>query len=580
MRERIRELLAARKRRGLIVLLAIVGLVAAIGTASAVHDEAFELDGNIDDANPAGGPEVDWDNDIVGVGANGFSTAQTSLPAGFSAATAGPDFSTITRRGVEVAQSGDDTTFTTNSKDIVDISAEWRCVHANNVTDKGDLVNTYGVSYVTAAGEQILYFGAEKNDASGTNNLGVWFLQDPEVDCSDTQGGNGTAFSGNHVIGDILVVSEFTGGGSTATITAYEWRPGDPAAVNNLVQLGTSGVCGQAGTDDRLCAITNVSNQVNPPWKTWDKDTGSLDVIDTQQFYEGAINLTALGRSPCISKLLTDTRSSVSTTATLYDFALQDFNVCNAEMTTQVKTSPPPGTNVSPAVPINPGTPVHDTATVVGSDATKTPSGTVTFFLCSFATGTTDVCDDSDAAHEGTSIGTGTLSGSGTTATANSPDVNTAASPKAPGRYCFRAEWPGDDNYTSALIEFSGSTECFTVKDTSSITTAQKWLPNDTATVTTTGGTPVSGTVEFKLYTKSGTCVDDPNDSTDVRTFSDGSAPFETDNTTVYTTSTIISWSATFTPTDPNAVQGSTTTRCERSDLTINNSASAFPPGP
>jgi hypothetical protein len=323
-----------RRRRFLavpILLTMVVGLM-FIGTAAAVHDEAFELDGNIAKASPAGGPEVDWDDDIVGVAANGFSTAKTSLPAGFGAATAGPDFTTTIRRGVEVAVTGDDTTFTTNSKDILDISAEWRCVHANNVTDKGDLVNTYAVAYVNAANELILYFGAEKNDASGTNNLGVWFLQDPDVDCTDTQGGSGTAFQGDHVNGDILVVSEFTGGGSTATITAYRW---DDTAVNNLVQLGTSGICGAPGTDDRLCAITNVSNQVNPPWKTWDKDTGSLDVIDTQQFYEGAINVSAFGLNPCLSTMLTDTRSSVSTTATLYDFARREFNVCNSKTGTK-----------------------------------------------------------------------------------------------------------------------------------------------------------------------------------------------------------------------------------------------------
>jgi SdrD B-like domain len=335
-----------RRRRlltGSILLTLLVGLM-FIGTAAAVHDEAFELDGNIAKANPVGGPEVDWDNDIVGVGANGFSVPQTSLPAGFSAATAGPDFTTTIRRGVEVPETGDDTTFTTNSKDILDIHAQWRCVHANNVTDKGDLVNTYAVAYVNSANQLILYFGAEKNDASGTNDLGVWFLQDPTVDCSDTQGGNGTAFTGSHVVGDILVVSEFSNGGLTATITAYAWDPTNPQAVNNLVQLSggpgqpAAGRCDQIdslGLDDRLCAITNVSNQVNPPWKTWDKDTGSLDFIDTQQFYEGAINVSAFGLNPCISTVLTDTRSSTSTTATLYDYARRSFNVCNSKRGTK-----------------------------------------------------------------------------------------------------------------------------------------------------------------------------------------------------------------------------------------------------
>ena len=161
-----------RRHLRTVAVLAIVGAVAAIaGTALAVHDEAFELDGNIDDANPAGGPEVDWDNDIVGVGANGFSAPQTSLPAGFSAATAGPDFMTTTRRGVEVAVTGDDSTFTTNSKDILDISAEWRCVHANNVTDKGDLVNTYAVAYTNASNELILYSARRRTTRAAPTTL-------------------------------------------------------------------------------------------------------------------------------------------------------------------------------------------------------------------------------------------------------------------------------------------------------------------------------------------------------------------------------------------------------------------------
>jgi hypothetical protein len=343
MKHRILELMPARRRRlRAIIVIAIVGFATAIaGTAFAVHDEAFELDGNIDKADSAGTGNVDWNDNIVGVNAQGFATAQPalSLPAGFSAATAGPDFTTTTKRGQEVAETSDTSTFTTNSKDILDINAQWRCVKANNVTDKGDLVNTYAVAYVNAANQLILYFGAEKNDASGTNDLGVWFLQDPTVNCTDTQGGNGTAFSGNHLVGDILVVSEFTNGGVNATIAAYVWDPGNANAVNNLVPLGSSGRCDQIDTnpnlDDRLCAITNVNNQMNPPWKTWDKDTGRLDLIDTQQFYEGAINVSAFGLNPCISTLLTDTRSSVSTTATLYDYARRDFSVCASKSGTK-----------------------------------------------------------------------------------------------------------------------------------------------------------------------------------------------------------------------------------------------------
>ena len=98
--------------------------------------------------------------------------------------------------------------------------------------------------------------------------------------------------------------------------------------------------------------------------------------------------------------------------------------------------------------------------------------------------------------------------------------------------------------------------------DISSIITNQRWLPNDSATVTTAGGTAVSGTVTFSLYENrdcSGTAV---------ATFTDSSAPYETSNTTVYTSNQTISWSASFAP--DNGVAPSVSS-CEVSTVTINN---------
>ena len=57
-----------------------------------------------------------------------------------------------------------------------------------------------------------------------------------------------------------------------------------------------------------------------------------------------------------------------------------------------------------------------------------------------------------------------------------------------------------------------------------------------------------------------------------VDTFTDTSAPFATNQSThTYLTTQTISWSATFTPTDTATYQGSTTTRCETSVVTITN---------
>jgi hypothetical protein len=179
------------------------------------------------------------------------------------------------------------------------------------------------------------------------------------------------------------------------------------------------------------------------------------------------------------------------------------------------------GTKVSTAGPVFPSQAVHDTATVTGNQAADTPSGTVTFFLCGPIPA--GACSSG-----GTNIGTGTLGGSGATAKADSPDVNTSASALTPGRYCFRAEWPGDTNYPSPLVEFGGAggtNECFTVQTiaTSTVTTpsvgsgqstAFNSVVTDTALVTAAasgGGTP-TGNVAFFVCTPSqvtangGTC--------------------------------------------------------------------------
>ncbi len=142
-------------------------------------------------------------------------------------------------------------------------------------------------------------------------------------------------------------------------------------------------------------------------------------------------------------------------------------------------------TQVSNAGPVFPSQAVHDTATVTGNQAADTPTGTVTFFLCS------QVPAGSSCNTGGTNIGTGTLSGSGATASATSPDVNTSGNSLTPGRYCFRAEWPGDTNYPTPLTEFggaNGTSECFTVQQIATTTTT-------TPSVGSGGTTPFGSSV-------------------------------------------------------------------------------------
>jgi hypothetical protein len=177
--------------------------------------------------------------------------------------------------------------------------------------------------------------------------------------------------------------------------------------------------------------------------------------------------------------------STVTTSAKTATINLKPTGVVTCVYVNQQNTATL-ATQVSDAGPVFPSAAVHDTATVTGNQAGDTPSGTVTFFLCD------QVPAGSSCSSGGTNIGTGTLSGTGATASANSPDVNTSASPLKPGRYCFRAEWPGDTNYPPALTEFggaSGTNECFTVRTIPTTTTT---TPSPGSSGTATFGSQVT----------------------------------------------------------------------------------------
>jgi hypothetical protein len=102
------------------------------------------------------------------------------------------------------------------------------------------------------------------------------------------------------------------------------------------------------------------------------------------------------------------------------------------------------------------------------------------------------------------------------------------------------------------------------------VSTAQKWLPQDTATVT--GAT--TGTVTFTLYDGSGSCTTGTGVTT--RTFTDSTVPYETDNTTYETAGKTISWKATFQAKDSNGnpVGSPVSGPCETTTVTVDNDTS------
>jgi hypothetical protein len=359
---------------GLIGVFALLAIGAS--GAFAVHDEGFQLEGNatasdlhhgtvcVDtDSNihtpcvvvPAGdlsgafaGP-YDWDSlfDIQAGAAPGnalgtVSGAKAVLPGGFTGADFQKDFGNTGTTFL----TGDDTTFATGSKDTLDINPNpggWQCNHDNNVNSKVDIINGFAAT-AEVGGDQLFYFGLEKDVDNGDNNVGMWLFQDPTVGCSSA---SGTAnFSGHHTVGDLLVVSAFTNGGGVSNITVYQWNPGNGTADDPLQKLASGVDCLVTAGLDSVCAtvfepdVTKGTNKLTMPWLSADNSVVNAP-HPSPNFYEGGINLSAFPQfaDECFTSYLLDTRSSQSPTATLFDYVQGSIGTCNPAMTiTKVAT--------------------------------------------------------------------------------------------------------------------------------------------------------------------------------------------------------------------------------------------------
>lgn len=328
-RRRVREPRRHRPVRAVVTLITVGVVMASIGVGSAyaVHDFEMQLDGNtVDDA--AATADFDWQSFFNSSGAPSPALPDATRP-GFTASGFVPD---------HFDGGADPTTFSTGSKDTLDI-AGWQCGVSNNVGDKVDIVNAYSTVYTVPsgsdAGETILYFGVEKASPNGSSNIAVWFLQDGTVDCS-SNGGNVT-FEGHHQDGDLLVVSEFTNGGVVANVRVYEWQGGADGSLPET-PVATGGTCGGGGSDE-ACAIANA-DPVDPPWPHPDKNT-KQSALGANQFFEGGVNLNEAGIAEgCFGRFLANTRSAPSLTATIFDFAAGELEICAPSTTLSLTTNP------------------------------------------------------------------------------------------------------------------------------------------------------------------------------------------------------------------------------------------------
>ena len=414
-----RGLVAGKRRRA--VLLATMALLAfLVSSALAVHDTGtFQLDGDASTATQPFGPKAkdDWDkvcHEVVepkGPGTKCWTTENTS-GATAVAWTAEPGLS-------ETAFTGG------GSKDPKDIP-QWLWSESG-VPDKDNLLHSFAARYslpVDPVGGEtacpapkgatscdVLFFGSDRYDNSGDAQQGFWFFQN-KITTGGKAGGGGTHFTGVHRAGDILVVSDFSNGGTTSTITVYKWDPtckkttgskkGDCGDTNlRILATSTEASCAseKLGAGDEFCAIVNTKT-TKSPWAFEDK-SGSKEFLEGE-FFEGGINLSLLGLgSECFGTVASETRGSTSTSSTLQDFVLSNFAECKAETTTtpvsEGKAIPEDGLNI-PTDPADASLKVQDKAELAVTGA-KEFKGTLSFHLCGpFEASSETVCDEGGVA--------------------------------------------------------------------------------------------------------------------------------------------------------------------------------------
>lgn len=325
----------------------------------------------------------------------------------------------------------------------------------SSVPAKDDIPNAYAYAKKDSSGKLIIYVGAERLDPSGASHIDVEFFQKPvgldhSVPCP---AGQVCHFTGQNSDGDLLVTMDFTNGGFFAGVTVRA-RQGN--GYVDLTSLNTQG-CNAAGT---VCAFSNggtsktsVGSSIDGgPWDNFDNHGALITQLQPNAFTEWGVDVSALLNKTnlCFSTVQVKTRSSPSFTATLKDFALHEFQRCEANAVTQIHSGDSVGaTHIAAdiqntSVPI--GTEVHDKAIVTGSAGAPTPTGSVTFNR--FANGT---CVAPAAASETVALSevsapTGTDPG---VAAAESSTFLTTTS----GAMSYLAVYSGDSTYPTTTAQ-------------------------------------------------------------------------------------------------------------------------------
>ena len=189
------------------------------------------------------------------------------------------------------------------SKDSRSVS-QWQWKY-QQPQDKDDIAHAFGASYADAdTGHRLLFTGLDRYASNGNTTVGFWFFQEPVAAVA------GGTFSGAHTDGDLLLVVDFTVGGSNPVVGLYRWTGTD-----------ANGTLTPQNAPAGSIFVEVNSGPVSVPWSFIDKD--GFTSPQAGEFLRVGVDLTALfgANVPDFVAFLAETRSSQSTTATLSDFA-------------------------------------------------------------------------------------------------------------------------------------------------------------------------------------------------------------------------------------------------------------------
>jgi hypothetical protein len=319
---------------GLISTLSVAGLVADVAWSQippncAVSPGGFDIDGEFYSDAPL---NVDWARGLAQTGAYVFNDDGT--PNLFPSLRAFDG--NWGNRSTQQELSKFSGTSNKNNDDISATGAPWTWEVGDGGPAKNDLTDVlvYGEIF---AGDVWIYLGSCTRSNNGDSHVDIQFnqaglemIEDPPGSEEGFIVGNGphggrTARQGD-LPGDLIISTDFLQGGREPSVSVREWQESPPGSGLFEYVLITD----QLGPND-VFLCTNMGDIPAPLWGGVQRDGAIGDILESNQFVEIAMNISAFGFLPEVlcgapTTIMWKTRSSQEFTAELKDLELLPFN--------------------------------------------------------------------------------------------------------------------------------------------------------------------------------------------------------------------------------------------------------------